>query len=97
MNRILVIGGTGNVGRHVVSQLSATGARFRAMSRNPDLLRLPPEVDVVHGDLTVPEALDRYLQDIELADSALLHHRHGEVDFGDFSGDPVAAAVNSED
>jgi uncharacterized protein YbjT (DUF2867 family) len=36
MNRILVIGGTGNVGRQVVYQLGATGARFRAMTRNPD-------------------------------------------------------------
>jgi uncharacterized protein YbjT (DUF2867 family) len=65
MNRILVIGGTGNVGRHVVSQLAATGARFRAMTRNPDSLRLPREVDVVRGDLTVPETLDRCLQDID--------------------------------
>ena len=65
MDRILVIGGTGNVGRHVVSQLAATGARFRAMTRNPDTLRLPPEVDVVRGDLTVPETLDRCLQDID--------------------------------
>jgi uncharacterized protein YbjT (DUF2867 family) len=65
MNRILVIGGTGNVGRHVVSQLTATGARFRVMIRNPDSLRLPREVDVVRGDLTVPETLDRCLQDID--------------------------------
>jgi uncharacterized protein YbjT (DUF2867 family) len=65
MNRILVTGGTGNVGRHVVSQLAATGARFRAMTRNPDSLRLPREVDVVRGDLTVPETLDRCLQDID--------------------------------
>jgi uncharacterized protein YbjT (DUF2867 family) len=65
MNRILVIGATGNVGRHVVSQLTATGARFRAMTRNPDSLRLPREVDVVRGDLAVPETLDRCLQDID--------------------------------
>src|SRR5438132_4849397 len=65
LNRILVIGGTGNVGRHVVSQLAATGARFRAMTRNPDAAGFPPQVEVVRGDLTVPETLDRCLQDID--------------------------------
>ena len=57
MNRILVIGGTGNVGRRVVDQLAATGARVRAMTRNPDVADLPPQVEVVRGDLTVPETL----------------------------------------
>jgi uncharacterized protein YbjT (DUF2867 family) len=65
MNRILVIGGTGNVGRHVVHQLAATGARFRVMTRNPDAASLPPQVEVVRGDLTFPETLDRCLQDID--------------------------------
>ena len=65
MNRILVIGGTGNVGRQVVCQLAATGARFRAMTRNPDAASLPPQVEMVRGDLTVPETLDRCLQDID--------------------------------
>ena len=65
MNRILVVGGTGNVGRHVVSQLAATGARFRAMTRNPDAAGLPSQVELVRGDLTVPETLDRCLQDID--------------------------------
>ena len=65
MNRILVIGSTGNVGRHVVDQLAATGAPFRAMTRNPDAAALPPHVEVVRGDLTVPETLDRCLQDID--------------------------------
>ena len=65
MNQILVIGGTGNVGRQVVDQLAATGARFRAMTRNPDAAGLPPGVEVVRGDLTVPETLDRCLQDID--------------------------------
>ena len=62
MNRILVIGGTGNVGRLVVYQLAATGARFRVMTRNPDAARLPAHAEVVRGDLTVPETLDRCLR-----------------------------------
>src|SRR5262245_53880869 len=65
MNHILVIGGTGNVGRHVVDQLRATGARFRVMTRNPDAAGLPSRVEVVRGDLTVPETLDRCLEHIE--------------------------------
>ena len=44
MNRILVIGGTGNVGR--------------AMPRNPDATGLPAQVEVVRGDLTVHETLN---------------------------------------
>src|SRR6476661_3999191 len=65
MNRLLVIGGTGHVGRHVVSQLPATGAQFRALTRNPDTAGLPPQVEVVRGDLTVPDTLDRCLQDVD--------------------------------
>ena len=64
MNRILVIGGTGNVGRQVGYQLRTTGARFRAMARNPDAAGLPPQVEVVRGDLTVPETLDPCLDDV---------------------------------
>jgi uncharacterized protein YbjT (DUF2867 family) len=65
MNRILVIGGTGNVGRQVVYQLAATGTPIRALTRNPDAARLPPQVEVVRGDLTVPETLDCCLQNID--------------------------------
>jgi uncharacterized protein YbjT (DUF2867 family) len=65
MKHILVIGGTGNVGRQVVHQLRGTGARFRVMTRNPDVAGLPPQVEVVRGDLTVPETLDRCLQDVD--------------------------------
>jgi uncharacterized protein YbjT (DUF2867 family) len=65
MTRILVIGGTGNVGRQVVEQLGAAGARFRVMARNPDAARLPPEVEVVRGDRTIPETLDPCLEGVD--------------------------------
>jgi uncharacterized protein YbjT (DUF2867 family) len=61
MNPILVIGATGMVGRQVVSQLIAAGSPVRAMARKPEAANLPPQVQVVRGDLTVPEALDACL------------------------------------
>jgi uncharacterized protein YbjT (DUF2867 family) len=64
MNHILVIGGTGTVGRQVLSQLSAKGAQVRALARNPGAARLPPRVEVVGGDLTLPETLDSCLDGI---------------------------------
>ena len=65
MNHILVIGGTGTVGRQVVSQLSAKGVQVRAMTRNPSAVCLPPQAEVVRGDLTVPETLDPCLNGID--------------------------------
>jgi uncharacterized protein YbjT (DUF2867 family) len=66
MNRILVIGGTGTVGRQVLSQLAAQGVRVRAMARDPGAARLPPQVEVVRGDLTLPETLDPCLDGIDM-------------------------------
>jgi uncharacterized protein YbjT (DUF2867 family) len=59
MKRILIIGATGNIGRQVIAQLTAMGAAgVRALVRNPDGARLPPEVEVVRGDITYPDTLD---------------------------------------
>jgi len=65
MNHILVIGGTGTVGHQVVSRLAARGARVRALVRNPSGASLPPQVEVVRGDLTLPETLDGCLDGID--------------------------------
>ena len=35
------------------------------MSRNPDEAGLPPQIEVVRGDLTVPETLDPCLEDVD--------------------------------
>jgi uncharacterized protein YbjT (DUF2867 family) len=65
MNRILIIGGTGNIGRQVVAQLTATGAPVRALVRNPHEAHLPPTVEVMRGDLTCAETLDACLAGID--------------------------------
>ena len=65
MNRVLVIGSTGNVGRQVLSQLQTTDAQVRALARNPDAAGLLPQVDVVRGDLTLPGTLDKCLDGID--------------------------------
>jgi uncharacterized protein YbjT (DUF2867 family) len=65
MNRILIIGATGNIGRQVVTQLTAARVQVRALVRNPDGACLPPQVEVVRGDLTSPETLDACLAGID--------------------------------
>ena len=65
MHRILITGATGSVGSHVLSQLMLTGAEIRALVRNPDVVRFPGQVEVVRGDLTLPETLDRCFDGIE--------------------------------
>jgi uncharacterized protein YbjT (DUF2867 family) len=65
MKRTLVIGATGNVGRQVVSQLIAKNVSVRALARNPDSANLPAQVEIVRGDLTIPETLDRPLDDVD--------------------------------
>jgi UDP-glucose 4-epimerase len=52
--RVLVTGGSGFIGRHVVSQLSAAGAQVRVIDLQP---HQDPSVDIVIGDIADPEAL----------------------------------------
>jgi uncharacterized protein YbjT (DUF2867 family) len=65
MSRVLVIGSTGRVGREVVAQLQSRDAEVRALARNPDAASFPSKVEVVRGDLTVPDSLDAYLDGID--------------------------------
>ena len=53
---ILVTGASGDVGRHVVSQLPDTGVSVRGTARNPAFAGLLG--NVVRGDLSVPDTLD---------------------------------------
>ena len=64
MHPVLVTGATGRVGRAVVDQLLGAGVPVRALTRRPDAAQLPAAVEVVEGDLTVPESLDSTLKGV---------------------------------
>ncbi len=61
MSRILIIGATGTIGREIVPQLANSDMPVRAMVRQPDAARLPTYIEVMRGDLTLPETLDECL------------------------------------
>ncbi|MGA8598293.1 MAG: NAD(P)H-binding protein [Bryobacteraceae bacterium] len=62
---ILVTGATGNVGRHVVSQLLTAGYSIRALTRNPDSANLPREVTLFRGSPSAADILDEALDGVE--------------------------------
>ncbi len=60
---MLVTGATGRIGRAVVDQLTDAGVPVRALVRRSEAaVTLPPDVEIVNGDLTVPESLDAALR-----------------------------------
>jgi uncharacterized protein YbjT (DUF2867 family) len=69
VNKILVIGATGNNGREVVQRLSASGHAVRALVRTPEKVEglWPPNVELVRGDLGDPVSLDRAFEGVSRA------------------------------
>ena len=67
MTTVLVTGATGRVGRHVVAGLRAAGVTVRALVRTPDLAGLPPDVELVRGDLYDEDAVRRAAADVDAA------------------------------
>jgi uncharacterized protein YbjT (DUF2867 family) len=62
---VLVTGATGRVGRAVVDLLVDAGVPVRALTRRPEAAAtLPASVEVVTGDLTVPDSLDDGLRGV---------------------------------
>jgi uncharacterized protein YbjT (DUF2867 family) len=64
MSPVLVTGATGRVGCVVVDELCRAGVHVRALTRRPAAARLPSGVEIVPGDLTVPDSLDAALHGV---------------------------------
>jgi uncharacterized protein YbjT (DUF2867 family) len=64
--KILVTGGTGNVGGAVTRELLKRGAQVRGLVRNqPDAGKLPGNVEVAIGDLTDPVSLENAMDGVD--------------------------------
>jgi uncharacterized protein YbjT (DUF2867 family) len=59
---IVVVGGTGRVGRQVVSRLAERGMAVRAVSRGLNPGSLPAAAQAVHADLADPASLEPHLK-----------------------------------
>jgi uncharacterized protein YbjT (DUF2867 family) len=64
--KILVTGGTGNVGGAVVTELLKRGAEVRVLARKqPEPDKLPAGVEVAIGDLLDPVSVQQALQGVD--------------------------------
>lgn len=70
--RILVTGATGTIGRPLIEALSTTGIAIRALARTPQPATFPAHVEAVAGDLSRPDTVIPYVDDV---DALFLHPR----------------------
>ncbi|ADB49975.1 NAD-dependent epimerase/dehydratase family protein [Conexibacter woesei] len=89
--RVLVTGGSGFIGSHVVDQLHAAGHTPCSFDRRPSPFHAPDEVETVIGDILDPAALSAAM---EGCDAVL--HLAAAADVGEVAKDPAGAeALNS--
>lgn len=64
--KVLIVGATGSIGRHVVEMSIEMGHQSKALVRSPKKRKLLPQgIEIVYGDVSVPETLTGIGDDID--------------------------------
>jgi uncharacterized protein YbjT (DUF2867 family) len=90
----LVTGATGYVGGRLIERLLREGRPVRALTRDPERLDAPPEVEAVKGDLVSGAGLDRALDGSSTAYYLVHSMEPAAGAAGDFSSRDRTAAEN---
>lgn len=75
MTTLLVLGGSGRTGKHVLTQAAERGHRVRALVRNPDAVSTTPGVELVAGTPSRIDDIRRAAEGVDAVVSALNNSR----------------------
>src|SRR5918995_4193834 len=84
-SNVLVVGGSGFIGRHLIASLAAAGIRVTVPSRRRERAKhliLLPTVDVIEADVMTPGVLERLCEGKQAVCNlaGILHGRRGRRD-----------------
>lgn len=66
-NKVLVAGASGTIGREVVFELLKMGQDVIVLTRNKEQRSFPAQVEIVEGDLSIPETMVGVFTDVSAA------------------------------
>jgi uncharacterized protein YbjT (DUF2867 family) len=75
MSNLLILGGTGRTGIHVLNEAAQRGHRVRALVRNPDTVQAPAGVELIQGTPASIDDLRKAAQGTEAVISTLNNSR----------------------
>ena len=87
MAKILIIGGSGRTGLHLLEQAAQRGHTVRALVRKPEAVKAPPGAKLVKG---TPEKLDDLREAMKGTEAVIVAHNNSRA-----SDNPWAKQINS--